>query len=267
MPGPSGPLSGVPGLRVGWRRVAPVVAGVTAVVLTVGGCGRGDGDGGARLRVLAAASLAPAVAETADVFARQHPAVDVEVSGAGSGELVTQVLEGAPADVLVTADEPTMAWVADRDRLRGQPRRLARNRLVVVVEAGNPKGVRGLADLARPDVLVALGAPDVPVGRYAEKALRRAGVEVRPATREASVTGVLGKVALGEVDAGIVYATDVARAGGQVEAIALPDAHDVEVVDLVAVLDGADREAATFVAFLLGADGQAVFRRHGFLPA
>ncbi len=228
---------------------------VVAALLLVG-CGGDDGDG---ITVLAAASLADPLTELAAAF-ESTEGVDVALRFGGSSALVAQVNEGAPADVLVTADEVSMAAVDGPV----DATIVARNRLAIAVERGNPKGITGLDDLDRADVVVVLCAPDVPCGRLGALALDRAGVDADPASLEENVKGVVSKVALGEADAGIVYATDVRGA----DAVALDvDDRDLEAAYPMTVVDGSDHAdvARAWVDFVAGPDGRAVLVAHGFL--
>ncbi len=216
------------------------------------------------MTVLAAASLSDAFRQVGADYQRRHPDVHVTFSFAGSQTLVAQVREGISADVLATADEPTMA--AAKADLGSAAAVFAHNRLVIAVPRANPKHVRGLSDLSHPDLAVVLADPAVPAGRYAQTALTAARVTVHPRSLEDNVRSVLTKVRLGEADAGIVYASDVAATHGALAAIPIADAPVASYP--VAVLAAGHRAAAAgFVAFLLSAEGQAVLRADGFEPA
>jgi len=213
------------------------------------------------LRVFAAASLAQpfaALAEAAPDDARPR------LSFAGSAQLALQLQQGAQACVFASADAVTMHKVVAAGLAVGEPAVFARNRLAIAVPAGNPKGVRGLADLARRDLVVLLGAPDVPAGRYARQALQRAGVAVIASSDEPSVRAIVGKVQAGEADAGIVYRTDCAVAG--VTGVPLDPAHDVVAECLVVALTSAadPARALAFVERLRGDVGRRILARHGF---
>ena len=216
------------------------------------------------ITVFAAASLSESFQELGKAFeAKTH--AKVTFSFGASSMLVTQVQQGAPADVLATADEATMAKVADQT---DAPRPFAHNRLEIAVEKGNPKQVAGLADLARGDLAVVLAAEQVPVGKYGRAALDKAGVTVTPKSLEADVKAVLNKVALGEADAGIVYATDVAAAAGKVTGVVIPDAQNVLATYPIAVVKKS-AEASTakaFADFVVSPEGRAVLARYGFAP-
>lgn len=220
------------------------------------------------LTVLAAASLTEAFDEIGKRFEEAHPGVDVTFSYDASSALVQQVVSGAPADVLATADEVTMQQAVTGSAVDA-PAVFARNRLAIVVRSGNPKGVGTLADLARSDLLVVLCAEQVPCGRFSNQVLERAAVRAQPRSFEANVKGVVSKVVLGEADAGIAYVTDARAAGRDVEAVPIPDAQNVVAAyPLAVVKDAPNRAAATaFVDYVRSADGQSVLRSFGFQPA
>ena len=176
-----------------------------------------------------------------------------------------QVRDGAPADVIATADEVSMQVLVEADLVEA-PVVFARNELVIAVEPGNPEAIDGLEDLRRDDLLVVLADPSVPAGGYAAEALRKAGVKVRARSLELDVRAALTKVVAGEADAAIVYATDVEAADGGAEAVAIDEEHRVEVRYPVAVLSDGHRAAGrAFVRRLVGERGRKVLRAHGFL--
>jgi molybdate transport system substrate-binding protein len=220
------------------------------------------------LSVYAASSLTAVSASLSARFEELNPGVTVELTFNGSSALVTQITEGAPADVLATADTASMARAVDAGLTVGPATVFAGNRLSIVVGAGNPLGVFDLADLARDDVVTVLCASDVPCGRYAEAALASAGVTVEPRSRELNVKAVVSRVSLGEADAGIVYVTDVV-ADDMVEGVAIAEAHNVEAEYPVAVLSDSDQTplAEAFVDFLLSDEAQARLTAAGFLAA
>jgi molybdate transport system substrate-binding protein len=244
--------------------VVPLLPVLALVVAGFGACARAVAARPAL--VFAAASLTGAFEELARAFEAAHPGLALELHFAGTSQLALQVREGAPADVFASADEANMQQVLDTGHVVSGPAVFARNRLVIVTARGNPLGVAGLADLAREDVTLLLCAPEVPAGRYARLAAAKAGVALRPASDEPNVKAVVSKVALGEADAGVVYATDAAAARGEVDAVAIAAEHDVVATYPIAALDaGAARETgAAFVAFVLSAKGQAILREHGF---
>lgn len=267
-----------PGNRAARARPTGFVRGAVPILaLLVAGCGgeaRGPADGGSEpaggprgeLLVSAAASLTDAFTDLAAVFETAHPGVEVTLNLAGSPTLRTQILEGAPVDVFASADEATMAAVEAAGEVAAHPRTFARNHLVLAVPPGNPGSVKGLEDLAREELWVGLCAPEVPCGRYARAVLERAGVKPALDTEEADVRALLTRVALGELDVAVTYATDVAAAGGQAEAIVIPDSVNVVAELPVAVLAAAPNPAAarSFVDLLTSAPGRRVLARHGF---
>jgi molybdate transport system substrate-binding protein len=137
-----------------------------------------------------------------------------------------------------------------------------------VVEKGNPKGVKGLDDLARPDLKVVLAAPDVPAGKYAAEILGKAGVAVKPVSQEDNVKAVVTKVSLGEADAGIVYVTDITAGGAKVEGVDIPREQNVLATYPIATVKAsrAPDEAQAFMDLVLSAEGQQVLKQYGFLP-
>jgi molybdate transport system substrate-binding protein len=251
------------------RSLAAIVALLAALAFAGGACGATSDARDVQSRelsVFAAASLTDAFTQLAGDFTDAHPDVKVNLNFAGSNDLVTQVQQGAPADVLATADPKNMDAAVD---LMGAPQAFAGNKLVIAVAPGNPEHITGLADLARKDLKVVLAAPEVPAGKYAEQALARAGVTVGPVSLEVSVKGVVTKVSLGEADAGIVYATDVDAAQGKLEGVAIPDDVNVIANYPIAALaaSGHPEDAQAFVDLVLSAEGQKVLADYGFLPA
>jgi molybdate transport system substrate-binding protein len=227
------------------------------------------------VRVFAAASLTDAFGELAATFERTDPQDRVELNFAGSQVLRTQIEQGAPADVFASADL-AHAEALRKAGLLGACRVFARNRLVVVAPAG-PGRVRRLRDLARPGVRLVVAGASVPVGRYTAQVLGRLAasglfgddfqdrVRANVMSEETNVRSVLSKVALGEADAGFVYATDVARSD-KVRPIAVPDRYNVVAEYAVGVVNGASAAgpAQSFVDFVLGPEGQRVLSAYGF---
>ena len=236
---------------------------LAAVVLAGPACTPG-GDG-ETITVLAASSLADAFAAVGEAH-EDRTGVEVRLSVAGSQQLATQVLEGAPADVFASADRRQMGRVVDAGLTASDPRVVAHNDLAIVVPAGNPRDVGGLHDLAGPDLAVVLAAPEVPAGRYARQALDAAGVQLAPVSLEVDVRSVLAKVALGEADAGIVYTSDVVASDADVESVEIPAPHDVVADYPIAVVAGGPNPAGAraFVAFVHTEQAGAILERFGF---
>ncbi|PKI89745.1 molybdate ABC transporter substrate-binding protein [Actinomycetales bacterium SN12] len=225
------------------------------------GTGTGQPGPTGEVTVFAAASLRTAFDEIAVAFEEQYPSVSVNaIVYDGSSTLVTQLIEGARADVLATADERSMQSLIDSG-LAADPQLFASNTLVVAVPAGNPGDVETLADLA--DAVTVLCAPQVPCGAATATLLEAADVRVTPASQEQNVTAVLQKVAAGEADAGLVYATDVIG-DDEVQSFA-PEGAD-EVVNrypIVALKDAAET-GTLFADFVRGPEGRRILQRLGF---
>jgi molybdate transport system substrate-binding protein len=226
----------------------------------------GSPQGEGEVVVFAAASLTETFTELGDRFEATNPGTTVTVSFGGSSALATQITEGAPADVFASASPATMDQVVDADAVAGEPAVFARNALEIAVPAGNPGQITGLADFADEDRTIALCAEQVPCGAAARQALDSAGVTAKPDTLEQDVRAVLTKVELGEVDAALVYHTDVLAAGDDVEGIELPASAAAVNDYLIAPLAEAPNPdgAAAFVAFVRSDRGRAVLTEAGF---
>ena len=236
---------------------------LAAAALALPACGD---DGGDTLTVLAAASLTDAFTRLGRAFEDEHPGTEVDLGFGPSSGLARSIVEGAPADVFASASPTAMAEVVDAGAAAGRPADFARNLLQLVVPRGNPGQVRGLRDLARAELLVGLCAPAVPCGEVAARVLDDAGVAPATDTEEGDVRALLTKVAAGELDVGLVYETDVAAAGDDVEGIALPRGAPAGTRYPIAVLgEAGDRELAeAFVALVEAPEGQRVLRGLGF---
>jgi molybdate transport system substrate-binding protein len=251
------------------RRLPALALGAAFLVAACSGVST-EASGGSRhgaLTVFAAASLTDAFGDLVRAFEAGNPGVIVTLNLAASSALREQIVAGAPADVFASASASDMDQLAAAGEVSGQPRVLARNRITIAVPAGNPGGVTGLADFADPDLLIGLCAAEVPCGRYARTALESAGVTPSLDSDEPDVRSLLTKIEAGELDAGIVYLTDLAAAGEAVEGIPIPDADAVEATYPIAVLSGAPNPeaAASFVAFVLSPTGQEILAGYGFL--
>ena len=221
-----------------------------------------------RVDVFAAASLTDAFEDVAAGFEAAHPGASVTFSFGASSALAQSIVAGAPAGVFAAASPEAMQVVTATGDARA-PVVFARNRLELAVPRGNPGAVRGLRDLARRELAIALCAPQVPCGAAAATVLEAAGVEAAPDTLEQDVRATLAKVRLGEVDAALVYRTDVLGAADEVEGIAFPESaravNDYVVAPLVEAPSTAAAQA--FVAHLLSAEGQRALVDAGFEPA
>jgi len=242
------------------------LAAFTALVVLAAGCGSSGGTSGTAASgdapvVLAASSLT-------EVFQAIDP--DAKFSFGGSDELASQIEEGAPADVYAAAS-PKYPTQLNEDGLVGEPQIFATNRLVIVVPSGNPAGIQSVADLAKPGVKVVVGAEGVPIGDYTRTVLETMGQNAvldNVVSNEDDVKGVLAKVASGDADAGFVYVTDAKAAGGDVEAIELPDSAQAKVEYPIAIVtDAAHTEAAQqLVDLVMSDEGQQKLREAGFGP-
>lgn len=245
-----------------------VLPAVLALVLPLAACGSDD-DGGSdatTLTVYAAASLTSTFEQIGREFESVHDGVHVEFSFGGSSDLVTQIQEGAPADVFASADAANMDKLVDDDLAGADPEDFASNTLEIVVPTGNPAGVTSLQDLARTGLDLVVCAPEVPCGAAARSVAENAAVTLSPVSEEQSVTDVLAKVTAGEADAGLVYVTDVKAAGGDVEGITFPESGSVVNTYPIAPVDGSDEAdlAQEFVDLVLGDPGQKVLSAAGF---
>lgn len=228
-------------------------------------CGSGA-NGGSEITVFAAASLTAAFTELGDAFAGVEPEVDTTFSFAGSSDLAAQILEDAPSDVFASADPANMAKITDVADGAIDPVVFATNVAEIIVGAGNPNGITGVADLADDDLVVVQCAPQVPCGGYAEQVLSNAAVSVTPKSFESNVSGVVTKVTLGEADAGIVYRTDIVAAGDRAEGVAIPEDVNVVAEYPIAVTANASNPegAQRFIEFVLSDAGQAILASYGF---
>jgi len=239
-----------------------------SVLPVLGGCGNSSGSGPADGEVLvsAAASLTEAFASLETAFEALHPGTDVVLNFGGSSALREQILAGAPADVFASANVANMDRVTADGAVVGDPAIFARNRLEIAVPPGNSAEVSGLADFDRPELFIGLCASGVPCGDYGRESLAKAGVDPVVDTEEPNVRALLVKIEAGELDAGIVYVTDVAASGGTVEGVEIPDDVNVFADYPIAALTGSPNPigAAAFVTFVLSDEGGRILADHGF---
>jgi molybdate transport system substrate-binding protein len=257
------------------------VLGAVAVVgaVALAGCGgtspapaappgvsSGAGQVTGSLTVLAAASLTESFTTLGHQFEAAHPGTKVSFSFGASSDLATQIIQGAPADVFAAASPAPMATVSRAGEAAGPPHTFARNMLEIAVPPGNPAHVTGLPDLARPGLKLALCAAQVPCGAAAGTLLAADRVTVHPVTLERDVRSALAKVELGEVDAALVYRTDVRAAAGKVSGIEIPDAGKAVNTYPIAVLAHAPNPTAAqaFVGYVRSEAGRKVLGAAGF---
>lgn len=234
------------------------------------------------LHVFAAASLAGAFGEIGRDFELAHPGARVQFNLAGSQQLAAQIEQGAGADVFASADERWMSHLAGRSRLANEAALFARNRLVVIVPRTNPARVARLQDLARRGTKLVIGADAVPVGHYSREMLGKLAstddfapdfsrrVLANVVSEEENVRSVVGKVQLGEADAGICYRSDVTGSVARfVRVFEIPEAAQVYADYPIAVVAGAAQPelARAFIALVMSPTGQRVIERHGLIPA
>jgi len=259
------------------RRRLRLAAGSTAVVVlavALGGCAPGTGTGSpdaagasrGEITVLAAASLTGTLDEIADDFEAREPGATVTVSYGGSSALAQQIVAGSPVDVFLSASSTTMRTVTDAGLVEDEPVTFARNALEIAVPVGNPGHVGSLDDLAATGVSVALCAPEVPCGALAATVLADDGVQLAPATLEPDVKSALTKVELGEVDAALVYRTDVVAAGDAVEGVEIGGTDSpTTTYEAARLRDAPDPALAdAFVEHVLSTEGRDVLAAAGF---
>lgn len=257
------------------RRILSATASLM-LVTSLAACGGGEdsassaaegtSSSGGTLTVFAAASLTDVYKQINTDFEKQHPGVKVTMTNGGSNDLVSQIEQGAPADVLATADTKNMDKAVAKKLIAGSPATFATNDLTIAVQPGNPHHITGLKDLASNSVTVVRCAPAVPCGTVTDAILKDTGVALKPASEENSVTDVLTKVSSGEADAGLVYTTDVKRSKGKTEAVAIPEAAAHRTQYPIAVTQDSHNAALAkeYVAFMTSAEAQKPLKDAGF---
>jgi molybdate transport system substrate-binding protein len=217
--------------------------------------------------VFAAASLTDSFKALGTAFQAAHPGTTLQFNFAGSPTLLTQIEQGAAADVFASADTTNMDKLKADGFTASTSQVFAHNKLEIVVAAGNPQGIGGLADLAKAGVIYITAAPTVPAGKYALQILANAGVKVTPKSLETDVKSVVSKIELGEADAGIVYTTDVMAAGGKVQGVTISDAVNVIATYPIVAVKGTKNDALAnaFISYVLSGGGQAKLQSFGFL--
>lgn len=244
---------------------------VALIGVLIGGCASpqtssGESENGRRIIVFAAASLRQAFSEIGRQFESGNPGAGVEFSFAGSADLLTQLSQGAFADVFAPADAATMGR-AERDGLiAGDPVTFASNTLTIAVAPGNPQRITSLADLTRPGLAVVICAPQVPCGSAAAKVQQATGVRLDPVSEENQVSDVAQKVITGQADAGLVYVTDVLSSGGKLTGVPFPEAASAVNAYPIAVLRQSANAGLSrrFLEFVVGARGREILRTAGF---
>jgi len=262
------------------RHVKPLaVACAASAVLVLAACGSsaGGSSSGAsaasgkpsgQLVVFAATSLTDAFAKIGAQFEKANPGVTVKFNYDGSSTLATQITQGAPADVFASAAPANMSTVTDGGDATGTPQVFTSNTAEIMVEKGNPLHIESVKDLADDKIKVAVCAPEVPCGALAQEVFKNAGVTVKPVSEETNVGGVVTKVTLGEVDAGVVYVTDVKENESKASGVTVPaDQNSITDYSIVQVKGAPNVTAAkAFISYVLGPNGQKVLASFGFLP-
>ncbi len=255
------------------------MAAAAAVLALVAGCGddsadpasgsspsaSGSGALSGTVTVFAAASLTGSFGTLGKQFEAAHPGVTVKFNFAASSALAESIAQGAPADVFASASAKNMKQVVDGGDATGS-RTFAKNVMEIAVPPDNPGKVTGVADLTKPGLKVALCQAQVPCGVTAQQVFDKQKLTVKAVTLGADVKSVLTQVQLGEVDAGVVYQTDVQAAGTKVKGIEIPADQNASTAYPIAALKAAPNSAAAsaFVDYVLSADGAKVLAEAGF---
>jgi molybdate transport system substrate-binding protein len=263
------------------KRLLGTVATVAALAL-VAGCGDSSTDSGSgsgsgtpsastgdsvtgTVTVFAAASLTGSFGTLGKQFEAAHPGTTVKFNFAASSALAQSITQGAPADVFASASPTNMKQVVDGGDATDSTT-FANNVMQIAVPPDNPGNVATVADLGKSGLKVALCQAQVPCGVVARKVLDGQKVTVTPVTQGPDVKSVLTVVQLGEVDAGMVYKTDVQAAGSKVKGIEIPADQNASTSYPVAPLKDAPNKAGAqaFVDYVLSADGEKVLAQAGF---
>jgi molybdate transport system substrate-binding protein len=262
------------------RALGLVMAGVVSTAM-VSGCGSSTNSSspatssggsastqpaGGQLVVFAAASLKTTFTDIGEQFKTDNPGSSVDFTFAGSSDLVTQLTQGAKADVFASADAKNMDKATQAGLLSGDPVNFASNTLVIVTAPDNPKKVSSFADLTKPGLSVVVCAPQVPCGSATKQVEEATKVTLDPVSEETSVTDVLTKVTSGQADAGVVYVTDAIGAGDKVAEVDFAESSVAVNTYPIAVLKSAtDADAAKkFIALVTSEAGQKVLSQAGF---
>jgi molybdate transport system substrate-binding protein len=221
------------------------------------------------LNVFAAASLTDAFNTIKSNLEAAHPGLSITNDFAGTQQLVQQIEQGAPADVIASADKKNMQKLVDAGLVE-TPQTFARNKLEIAVAPGNPKNIKTLADLEKPGVILVLADKNVPAGNYARQAFAKAGLPApKPSSNELDVKSTLAKLTEGEADAVVVYQTDVEAAGNKVQGIPIPDSQNITASYPIAAIKASKNLPAAEALvneIATGSGPQQVLQQKGFLP-
>lgn len=258
----AGCASGSPGGAAGSASADTAATGTAATGTGTGGTAKAAGN----ITVFAAASLKATFTKLAADFEANNPGTKITLNVAGSSDLVTQISQGAPADVFASADTKNMAKLSDAKLVDGTPSNFATNVLQIAVPPSNPASISSFADLAKPGVKVVVCAPQVPCGAATDAVEKATGATLTPVSEESSVTDVLGKVTSGEADAGLVYVTDVKTAGDKVKGIPFAESDKAVNTYPIATIGTSKNKdlAQAFIAAVTGDQGQKILNDAGF---
>ena len=260
--------------------MATVLAVSSIAATGLAGCGGGSGGGGdGTLTVFAASSLTDAFGELAKTFEEQNPGTEVNQSFESSSTLLTQIQQGAPADVFASAAEEEMDAAVNDDLVAGEPEIFVRNREVIMVPEDNPAGIESMRDLARPGIRLVLAEDGVPAADYAMEILRKADAEYgggfkrdvlfNVVSREADVRASVNRVALGDADATFGYASDYTPdTRERVRVVEVPENLNIIATYPIAVLGDATNPglAREWLDLVVSEEGQRVLEKWGFEP-
>src|SRR4051794_30650692 len=251
-------------LRLTTRRALMAASLVSVLPLTACGGGGGGGGGNTTITVLAASSLTGTFTELGKQFEDQHPDVTVKFAFDSSATLAQQATDGAPADVLATADPTTMDKASSAQA--EAPTTFATNTMVLATPADNPAGVQAFSDLDKSSVKYVMCVPTAPCGIVGQALLDQDEITGRPVSQEVDVKSVLAKLTEGEADAGLVYVTDAAAAGDQVRTVQIPGAaQQVTSYPIVTLTQSKNAGLAQqFVDLVTGSKGRQVLTKAGF---
>jgi molybdate transport system substrate-binding protein len=254
------------------RRVLAAVAVAATFALTLTGCSSSGGKSGSKItgsiKVLAASSLMGTFTTIKTQFEKKYPGTNITFDFEASTALATEITQGDRADVFASASPTTMATVTSA-KDASDPKTFASNTMEIAVPPSNPAGVTSVNDLAKSTVKVAVCAAAVPCGVVAQEVFTNAKVTVHPVAQEPDVASCLAVVESGEVDAGVVYVTDVQGAGSKVKGITIPASINATTLYPIATLKDAPNSAtaAAFKAYVLSPAGQKVLADAGFAKA
>ncbi len=240
------------------------IAVVVLIALGLTACSSGGSTSVPTLKVSAASSLTGAFTEMGKAFEATHSDASITFNFGGSSALAEQIAQGADVDVFASADTAIMQEVVDA-QLAADPVNFATNIMQIATPAGNPANISSISDLAKSSIKVAVCAAQVPCGVDAVALFANASITVTPVTREPDVKSVLAKVIADEVDAGVVYVTDVLVSGDKVTGVEIPtDVNVTSTYPIAALAESTNPFAAQFAAFVAGPEGQAILAKYGF---